>query len=194
MSTCSSLSEDALNGLLQRLAEKSKITLTGRVRWHCLRKFGITLMHGKATEPVMKYMTGKHISKDLKTYIQANRESYKAFKMLEPILSLTKANGNGVRSELGKQLDELKKETFKRILLEKLLEKVIPKEVMTKALLEIAKEYDIDIKAVEGEGVTTFIDAETSAAFTTDSLIDALAQKIEQKELARILAENGNNR
>jgi hypothetical protein len=187
------LGEDALNNILQKLAEKSKITLTGRVRWHCLRKFGITLMHGKVTEPVMKYMCGKHISKDLKVYIQANRETFKAFKMLEPLLSLTKSNGNGVTSTLAKQLDELKKETFKRILFQKLLEKVIPKETMIKALLELAKEYDIDIQQVDVKGKTMFITEGVQEPVDTDLLIDKLAEKIEQKELKRILEENGNN-
>jgi hypothetical protein len=53
------LTEDALNDLLRRLAERAKITRLGRVRWHCLRKFGITIMHGKVTEPVMKIHGGK---------------------------------------------------------------------------------------------------------------------------------------
>jgi len=187
------LGEDALNDVIKRLSEKAKITVTGRIRFHCLRKFGITLMHGKITEPVMKYMTGKHISKDLKTYIQANRETYKAFKMLEPLISLTKGNGNGASSNLAKQLDELKKETFKRILFQKLLEKVIPKETMAKALLELAKEYDIDVKKLDVEGKMLFVTEDITTPIDTNSLIDKLAEKIEQKELARILAENGNN-
>ena len=102
------LSEDALNELLKRLAEKSKITATGRIRWHCLRKFGVTLMHGKVTEPVMKYVTGKHIDKSLRTYVQGDQENYKAFKMVEPLISLTKTNGNG-NSQLSKEWEELKK-------------------------------------------------------------------------------------
>ena len=71
--------------------------------------------HGKVTEPVMEYMVGKHISKDLRTYIQNNRETFKAFKLIEPLISLTKSNGNG-SGQMAKQLEELKKATFKQML------------------------------------------------------------------------------
>jgi len=176
------LSEKALNDIIVRLAKESKITLDGRVRFHCLRKFGITTMHGKVTEPVMKYMCGKHISKDLRTYIQRNRETYKAFKMLEPLISLTKSNGQS--SNLSKQLDELKKEAFKRVAFQKLLEKIIPKEDMQKAIEELAKEFGLEkpkhIKTLE-------------EPLDLDFFITTLAKKIEDRELKRILEENGNH-
>jgi integrase len=179
------LTEDALNDLLRRLAEKSKITVSGRIRWHCLRKFGITLMHGKVTEPVMRCMTGKHISKDLKTYIQNNRETFKAFKMIEPLISLTKQNGNG-GTQLAKQLEELKTATMKQMILMRLMEKLIPKEQMAKALNELAKELDVEtIKPILSEGEPTTSDLNT--------MITVLAKAYEKKDLERILKENGNN-
>jgi hypothetical protein len=50
-------------------------------------------MHGKVTEPIMKYMVGKHIDKSLRTYIQRNKETGKHEKKdLEHDL---KENGNG---------------------------------------------------------------------------------------------------
>lgn len=177
------LTEEALSDLLRRLAEKSKITLSGRVRWHCLRKFGITLMHGKITEPVMKYMCGKHISKDLRTYIQNNRETFKAFKLIEPLISLTKTNGNGTR-----QTEELKMEIAKRVALEKLIEKVIPKETLKKALIELAEEYG------SSEQVKT-IHAEIDVSDKEFNLTDALSELsiiIKEKELAKLL-ENNNH-
>lgn len=139
------LNEDALNDLLKRLAEKAKITVTGRIRWHCLRKFGITLMHGKVTEPVMKYMTGKHVDKSLRTYIQGNRETFKAFKMIEPLISLTDSSGTG-NSQLTKELEELKKERFKLLAGLKLMEKITPKEIVEKAIIELAQEYGVDLQ------------------------------------------------
>ena len=179
------LTEDALNDLLRRLAEKAKITVSGRIRWHCLRKFGITLMHGKITEPVMKYMTGKHISKDLKTYIQNNRETFKAFKMIEPLISLTKQNGNG-GTQLAKQLEELKTATMKQMILMRLMEKLIPKQQMARALNELAKELDVEtIKPILSEGEPTTTDLNT--------MITVLAKAYEKKDLERILKENGNN-
>jgi hypothetical protein len=180
------LTEDALNDLLRRLAEKSKITVSGRIRWHCLRKFGITLMHGKITEPVMKYMTGKHISKDLKTYIQNNKETFKAFKLIEPLISLTKQNGNG-GAQLAKQLEELKTSTMKQMILMKLMEKLIPKEQMARALNELAKELDVEtVHPILSEGEPTPSDLNT--------MITVLAKAYEKKDLERILKENGNNR
>ena len=180
------LTEDALNDLLRRLAEKSKITISGRIRWHCLRKFGITLMHGKVTESVMKYMVGKHISKDLKTYIQNNREPFKAFKLIEPLISLTKQNGNGVNQKLAEQLEELKTATMKQVVLMKLMEKLIPKEQMVRALNELAKELDVEtVQPILSEGQPTPSDLNT--------MITVLAKAYEKKDLERILKENGNN-
>lgn len=183
------LTGEALSDVLRRLAEKSKITLNGRVRWHCMRKFGITLMHGKVTEPVMKYMVGKHISKDLRTYIQNNRETFKAFKLIEPLISLTKSNGNG-SGQLAKQLEELKKETFKRVLLEKLIEKITPKETLEKALNELAKELGL----TEEKDVRTILAEDTTKqTFSLGNAIGVLAEAFEKKDLERILKENGNN-
>jgi hypothetical protein len=179
------LTEEALSDLLRRLAEKSKITLSGRVRWYCLRKFGITLMHSRITEPVMKYMVGKHISKDLRTYIQNNKETFKAFKMLEPLISLTKTNGNG-GAQLAKQLEELKTSTMKQIILMRLMEKLIPKEQMARALNELAKELDVEtVHPILSEGEPTPSDLNT--------MITVLAKAYEKKDLERILKENGNN-
>jgi hypothetical protein len=143
-------------------------------------------MHGKITEPVMKYMTGKHISKDLKTYIQNNRETFKAFKMIEPLISLTKQNGNG-GTQLAKQLEELKTATMKQMILMRLMEKLIPKEQMARALNELAKELDVEtIKPILSEGEPTTTDLNT--------MITVLAKAYEKKDLERILKENGNNR
>jgi hypothetical protein len=182
------LSEEALSDVLRRLADKSKITVNGRIRWHCLRKFGITLMHGKITEPVMQFMVGKHISKDLRTYIQNNRETFKAFKLIEPLISLTKSNGNG-SGQMAKQLEEMKKETFKQIIRMKIIEKVTPKQTMQKALEEIADELGLnegDIKTLnEGTGKAQPPDLETK--------IGVLAEAYREKDLHRILKENGNN-
>ena len=96
--------EDNLNNILKRLGEKAGIKLAKNetIVWHCLRKFFITTIHGKVTEPVMKYMVGKAIDKSLRTYIQGNKETMIAFKLIEPLISLTKSNGNGNNKELEK--------------------------------------------------------------------------------------------
>jgi len=180
------LTEEALTDLLRRLADKSKITLSGRVRWHCMRKFGITLMHGKVTEPVMKYMCGKHISKDLKTYIQNNRETFKAFKLIEPLISLTKSNGNG-SGQLAKQLEELKKERFKLMIMQKLIEKTTPKQVMQNAMEEIERELGITKETVH----ILYGDPEKTSDLTTR--ISVAGEALAKKDLERILKENGNN-
>jgi len=182
------LTEEALSDLLRRLADKSKITVNGRIRWHCMRKFGITLMHGKVTEPVMKYMVGKHISMDLRTYIQNSRETFKAFKLIEPLISLTKSNGNG-SGQMAKQLEEMKKESFKQIIRMKILEKITPKQVMQKAIEEIANELGITEEKVKA------IHYDTGKAETPnlETQIDILAEAYAKKDLDRILKENGNN-
>lgn len=198
------LTEEALTDLLRRLAEKSKITVNGRIRWHCMRKFGITLMHGKVTEPVMKYMVGKHISKDLRTYIQNNRETFKAFKLIEPLISLTKTNGNG-SGKLAETLEKLKSEKYQRIVLEKLLEELYPKEELEKAMRRVANRYNIKLEEISEEKAKTTlgkvklepITIETKSTtlltkFELEPLINKLAKQIEEKELAELL-ENGNN-
>jgi hypothetical protein len=185
------MTEEALSDLLRRLATKSKITVSGRIRWHCLRKFGVTVMHGEITQPVMLYMTGKHISKDLRTYIQNNRETFKAFKKIEPLISLTKTNGNGVNQKLSEQLEELRKETFKRILLQKLIEKTTPQEIIDQALNEIASEYGLGEKELTSH--TQRVKGVTSERVTTEDKMAFLAEYIAKKELDRKLAEYNNN-
>jgi len=174
------ITEDALNDIIKKLAQKSKITLSGKVRFHCLRKFGITIMHGKVTEPVMKYMVGKHISKDLRTYIQNNRETFKAFKLIEPLISLTKTNGNG---NMAKNLEELKKTTAKQLIMLKLMEKLSSKEAMEKAILELAKDLDIPLTEVKFSG----------EPINLEDSITKIAEAYLKKDLERILKENGNN-
>lgn len=197
------LTEDSLNDILVRLAKKAKITLTGRIRWHCLRKFGITVLHGKVQEPVMKFMVGKHITEDLRTYIQANNEPYKAFKLIEPLISLTKSNGNG-NLTLAKELEEIKKERFKRLAFERLIEKTTPREVMEEAMKELAAEFGmafkvekiIKTKQKSGLELTDTLPELTIETKTVlpdvDSFIEQLSEKIEKKDLERVLKENGN--
>jgi hypothetical protein len=188
------LTEDALNDTLKRLAEKAKITITGRIRWHCLRKFGITLMHGLVTEPVMKYMTGKHIDKSLRTYIQGNKETYKAFKMIEPLISLTRTNGNG-NSQLSKELEELKKERFKLLASMKLIERITPKEQKEKAIIELAQEFGIalqtEIKMPKAkDGINTFmVPSITVKIPTIETFASELAAVMEKHDLERVLKE-----
>jgi len=176
--------EEALSDLLRRLAEKAKITISGRIRWHCLRKFGITLMHGNTTEPVMKYMTGKHVSKDLKTYIQDNKASYTAFKKLEPLISLTKTNGNGATKELAKQLEELKKQTMKQAVLVELIKQLTPKAELAKALKELMVKFGVS------EDIACSISGEET--LNVDAVLDQLTDAYIKRDLKRILDENGN--
>ena len=144
-------------------------------------------MHGKIQEPVMKFMTGKHIDESLRTYIQANKETWKAFKLIEPQISLTKSNGNGANTALAKQLDELKKATFKQMVLLKLIEKITPKEQMEKALRELAEELGFP------KTVAIMYDDSIETTVKLEKAIDALAEVYEKKDLERILKENGNN-
>ena len=45
---------DNLNDIVKRLAVKAQIKLGKHenIRWHCLRKFGVTVMHGKVKNPL----------------------------------------------------------------------------------------------------------------------------------------------
>ncbi|MGA2523619.1 MAG: hypothetical protein ABSF65_05640 [Candidatus Bathyarchaeia archaeon] len=190
--------EDMLNDILKKLAEKAHIKLgkLERVRWHCLRKFGITIMFGKVDTQVMKYMCGKHIESSLKTYIQSNNEPMKAFKLVEPLISLTKAtNGNGM---VTKELEQLKKERFKLLASLKLMEKITPKEVMAEAIKELAAEFNIPLKiemkvpeTKKGEMTDTFMTTETVIP-DLDSFINELSAAIEKRDLERVMKEIGN--
>jgi signal recognition particle subunit SEC65 len=183
---------DNLTYILETLAKKAQITTTGRVRWHCLRKFGITTIHGKVEDPVLRYMTGKKIDKSLRVYIQKNNEPFKAFKLVEPLISLSKSNGGS--STLSKQLEELKETTFKQMALMKLLEKVVGKKEMEKAIMALAKEFGIEIKVHEfvgypkrGKPVKIKM-----PIVKLEDFVSELGKKIEKQELERILNENGN--
>jgi integrase len=189
------ITEDALNDLLRRLAKKSKITKTGRIRWHCLRKFGITLMHGKITEPVMKYMTGKHISSDLRTYIQNNHETLKAFKLIEPLISLTKQNGNGANQKLA---EELKMAKLEIKLLKEFIEELTTPEQRQHILNKMFKTYGVQPKLERKRPELEPIDVtrkETQPLPLENELTDLanLIMQKQQKDLDRILAENNNN-
>jgi hypothetical protein len=191
------LTEDALNDVLKRLAEKAKITVTGRIRWHCLRKFGITLMHGMVTESVMNVMTGKHVDISLRTYIQASQETYKAFKKIEPLISLTNTTGNG-NSQLSKELDALKKERFKLLAGMKLIEKITPKEQIERAIIELAQEFGIalqtEIKMPQAKaGVSTYmVPSITLKIPSVEAFASELADVIEKRGLERALKEVTN--
>jgi hypothetical protein len=191
------LTEDSLNDTLRRLAEKARITVTGRIRWHCLRKFGITLMHGKVTEPVMKYMAGKHIDKSLRTYIQGNQETCKAFKMIEPLISLTNSSGTG-NSQLAKELEELRKERFKLSASLKLLERITPKEQMEKAIFELSQEYGIkpqtEIKIPQAQdGTNTFMFPRLEVMTPSlEPFATELAAAIEKRNSEKVLKETVN--
>ena len=178
--------EDNLNDILKKLATKANIKLgkMERVRWHCLRKFGITVMHGKIQEPVMKYMTGKHIESSLKTYIQANNETFKAFKLVEPLISLTKSNGNN--STLVKELEEIKKERFKQQVLIKLLDKMLTEDEKRKMIQEVMEDLGMSAKVF-----STFEDTEAKK-IDLNKTVDELAKVYEKKDLERVLKENGN--
>ena len=184
------LSEESLTDLLRRLAEKAKINLkpNTRIRWHCLRKFGITVMHDKIREPVLKLMTGKHIPKDLATYIQQTNETKTAFKAIEPLISLTKSNGNGV-SQLAKQLEDLKKTTFKQLALLKMFEKLTTKQEKEKIILELAQEFGITLK---GQDVARHDGKRIIEFPSLEEFTDMLTEQIQKKDLERILKENGN--
>lgn len=188
------IGEEALTDVLRRLATKAKISIkpNTRIVWHCLRKYGITVMHGKVTEPVLKYMTGKHIGKDLKVYIQENNEPKTAFRDIEPIISLTKTNGNG-NTQLAKQLEEMKKERYKTLFLIKILEKTIGKGEMHNAIREVINE----LKLFEGEKIPDMaVDVREDREIDFNKWIEVLAEKYEkkdQKDLERILKENGDN-
>lgn len=198
------ITEDALNDLLRRLARKAKITKTGRIRWHCLRKFGIMLMHGKIQEPVMKFMTGKHIDESLRTYIQANKETWKAFKLIEPLISLTKSNGVG-NTHLAKELEEMKKETFKRLAQQKIMEKMMDKlftlEQKQEILREVAQEYGLEISVKPTRIESAKLEpvelkkASTQVAqkMELEPFITRLGKRLEELDLERIFKENGNN-
>lgn len=185
-----SIGEEALTDVLRRLANKAKISIkpNTRIRWHCLRKFGITVMHGKIREPVMKYMTGKHIGKDLKTYIQENSETRTAFKSIELIISLTKTNGNG-SGQLAKQLEDLKKTTFKQLALMKMMEKFLPAKEKEKIILELAEEFGVKLKTKEIARRDGKLEYEIP---DIETFITQLSEAIEKKDLERVLKENGN--
>lgn len=177
------LGEDGVNDLLKRLAEKAKITLTGRVRWHCLRKYGVTVLHGQTEEPVMKYMVGKHIGKDLRVYIQKNRETFKAFKRIEPQISLTNTNGSNGNGKLAKNMEELKKSMFKQKVLTMILEKSLSPEQKKEIIESVSKELGVAFSAVGKKPITL------------EEAITELAECLQEEEQEAIneLANGDNN-
>jgi hypothetical protein len=131
-------------------------------------------------------MAGKHIDKSLRTYIQGNQEAYKAFKMIEPLISLTESNGEG-NPQLAKELEELRKERFKTLASWKLMEKITSKEQMEKAMVELAQEYGIklqtEIKMPQGQnGANNFVMPRIGVKLPSiEAFATELAEAIEKK-------------
>ena len=95
----------------------------------------------------------------------------------------------------------MKKETFKRIAQQKLIEKLFTKEQLQQAMNELAKEYGLEIetkqKRTEGTKSEPLEMKKASTSITRklelEPFITQLAEQIEKKDLERILKENGNN-
>ena len=88
---------------------------------------------------------------------------------------------------MAKQLEDLQKTTFKQMLFMKLMEKLVSKEQMAKALEELASELDIKLKPSDVAKRSGKLEYDFEDAITQ------LSEALEKKDLERILKENGNN-
>jgi integrase len=180
------LKEKQLLRKLQKLQKKARINAKGVFGWHIGRKlFMRTCAELGITSWNAKLMIGKAVDKSIATYINGVQLKDDATKVSN-VLHMELSNGTG-NSQLAKQLEELQKTTFKQMLFMKLMEKLVTKEQMAKALEELASELDIKLKPSDVAKRSGKLEYDLEDAITQ------LSEALEQKDLERILKENGNN-
>jgi hypothetical protein len=101
---------------------------------------------------------------------------------------------------MAKQLEEMKKQTFKQMAILKLIEKLTPKEKMAEAMQELAEEYGMKIeqpkqpKKVELEPVELVQKSTMELPESSlENFVSDLGTTLEKKSLERFIKENGNN-
>jgi integrase len=180
------LKEKQLLRKLQNLQKKARINAKGVFGWHIGRKlFMRTCAELGITSWNAKLMVGKAVDKSIATYINGVQLKDDATKVSN-VLHMELSNGTG-NSRLTKQLEDLQKATLKQILLMKLMEKVVSKEKMTKALEELASELGIKLKPANVAKRSGKLEYDFEDAITQ------LSEALEKKDLERILKENRNN-
>jgi len=121
------------NRLLARLAREAHIALTGRLRWHNLRKWLMSkLSRAKFNEFQIKYLVGKQIPLTDMTYLQTLQEEIeeqypKAYAEHLCILKYQTSNQHG-------KIETLEAEVKRLTLLLKFMQDIHEKELMEKAV------------------------------------------------------------
>lgn len=144
---CGSLNEQTLNDIVKDLVKKANVSVTGKIRFHLLRKFLMNALHDSGFDSwETKRALGKEIPTSDDTYLKGlSRKVTEKFPSAYGHIRLTGyANKNGTRLEdLETKLQQLEikmesmsieNQTLKRI-----IDFAIPPETIKKALIETAK-------------------------------------------------------
>jgi hypothetical protein len=147
------LDKQTLNDIIKDLVTKAQIITTGRIRFHLLRKFLMNAVHDAGFDSwETKRVLGKEIPTADSTYLKGlSRRVSEKFPTVYDYIRLTGyANKNHTRIEdleakiqqLEIKLEEMaiENQTLRRI-----IGIVLPKDKVQSAILQLAREYDIEL-------------------------------------------------
>lgn len=157
------LDEKTFNRVVKDLVQKANITVTGKIRFHLLRKFLMSsLSDALKSEFLVKRAVGKEIPVSDSTYLQSlDRQLDEKFHEVYDYIKLSGyANKNGLRiEELEQRVQKLEIESESKSLenatLLRILEYTIPKETLEKAIRELIAKGLVDKKNLLGVDFVT---------------------------------------
>lgn len=173
------LDGESVNRIVKDLASEARIKILKhrRLRFHCFRKLFLSTCANQSVDVnIAKILVGKHVEKDMLTYLPSV-DLRKAFMKVQEILALTKPTRQVEMKT--RELEELRKELEEQRRIMKAMTMIYGEEIQRKA-----------IEALKKEGV--------SLEFEPKNPMEALRElgkAIEEKEQAEYkeLIESPNN-
>lgn len=171
---------ESINRILRQLAADGKITIPKRkhLRFHCFRKlFLSTCANLKVDINIAKVMVGKHVEKDMLTYL-SGIDRRKAFLEVYDALAITKVAREVSAKDA--EIVRLKKELEKTRLTMKGMVEIFGEEIMQKAITKL-----------QSRGIDTH-----EMPMTILEALEMIGREEEEKqreEYQRLIEENNNN-
>jgi hypothetical protein len=151
------LSEQTINDILKDLVDKANISVTGKIKFHLLRKFLMSALHDSGFDSwETKRALGKEIPTSDDTYLKGlSRKVTEKFPKAYSEIRLTgftnhnttkleDLEANVRKLEIQLESTNLVNDTLRRI-----IEYSIPKEKIQSAISKIAQEYNLSVKVEE---------------------------------------------
>jgi site-specific recombinase XerD len=151
------LNEQTVNDILKDLVTKANISVTGKIKFHLLRKFLMNALHDAGfSDWEVKRALGKEISTSDETYLKGiSRKVTEKFPTIYEYIRLTGfTNHNATKleetqAEVQKLQIKLEHNILENEILRRIFEYSIPKEALQNAITKIAKDYGMSINPIE---------------------------------------------